>query len=250
MADEYIDYWEVGEYGGQCVSALGNLTGVATLLNVSALQTQVQTAVSAVNTQMELVGIKRSDLRGHRQTVEEAAAEGRSVIEKLHQFLGSLEDDAPVDREAFFPGMKLGTLAALKPADVRARLDDMVRGFAVAKNAAMPERAARLLKVTSARDAMDTAISGKSGSNTQKLQSSAGLVAAREAFLVVYNKVAKPMVRGQLVALGREAEMKNFFPDLAVNEGSRKTATNGEPQPTEPQPSPQPSPQPTEPVPA
>lgn len=242
MADEYIDYWEVGEYGGQCVSALGSLGSDATLLNVSALQTQVQSAVSAVNTQMELAGMKRSDLRGHRQTVEEAAVEGRSVIEKFHWWLGSQDDDAPMDREAFFPGMKLGTLAALKPADVRARLEDMVRGFAVPKNAAMPERAARLLKVTTARDAMDAAIAGKGGSSAQKLQSTAGLVAAREAFLVVYNKVAKPMVRGQLVALGREAEMKNFFPDLAVNEGSRKAATSGEPQPTVPQP--------TEPLPA
>ena len=34
--------------------------------------------------------------------------------------------------------------------------------------------------------------------------------------------VAKPIVRGQLAALGREQEMKDFFPDLAVNEGSRR----------------------------
>ena len=46
MADDYIDYWEVSEYGGQCVTALGTLGVASTLLNAAALQTQMQTAVS------------------------------------------------------------------------------------------------------------------------------------------------------------------------------------------------------------
>ena len=228
MADDYIDYWEVSEYGGQCVTALGTLGVASTLLNAAALQTQMQTAVSRVNTELANTGLQRSDLRGQRQTVDEAAAEGKTAIEKFHKWLGSVEDSVDMDRDAFFQGMKLGPVSTYKPADVKGRLDDLIRGFDVTRNAAMPERAARLLKLTTARDALQAALTGKTSTNTQKLQGSAELVAAREAFLFLYNKVAKPMVRGQLVALGRENEMKVFFPDLAVNEGIRKTTEVGD----------------------
>ena len=237
MADEYIDAWEVGEYGGQCVRALGTLAGVAPLLDAATLQTQVQAAVDRVSAELQKAGIQRSDLRGRRQTADEAAAEGKTAIKKFHRWLGSLDDDVDLDREAFFRGMKLGPVSTYKPADVKGRLDDLILGFAAARNATMPERANRLQKLTTARDALATALSGKGGASAQKLQGSAELVAARKAFLFLYNKVAKPMVRGQLAALGREQEMKAFFPDLAVNEGSRRTARNREPQATEPQPS-------------
>lgn len=227
MADEYIDYLEVGEYGRGCVAALARLAGAATLVNVEALSAQVEAAVGAVDQELERAGVERGDLRGQRRSVEEAAADGRKAIEKHHAWLKALDDDAPVDREAFFPGMRLGALAALKPADVQSRLGALVRGFAVAGNAAMPERADRLQRLTAARDALDAAIAGKGGATALKIQSTAGLVAAREAFLHVYNKVAKPVVRGQLAALGREQELKEFFPDLAVNETSRRGEDGG-----------------------
>ncbi|HSN98864.1 MAG TPA: hypothetical protein VLS89_11285, partial [Candidatus Nanopelagicales bacterium] len=101
MADDYIDYLEVGEYGGGCVTALGRLVGVATLVNVQALQAEVQGAVSGVDQELEKAGIQRSDLRGQRKTVEAAAAEGRKEVEKFHGWLKSLDDNAAVDREAF-----------------------------------------------------------------------------------------------------------------------------------------------------
>jgi len=37
--------------------------------------------------------------------------------------VGSLDDDVVFDKEAFFPGDKLGALSNLKPADLRSRAD-------------------------------------------------------------------------------------------------------------------------------
>lgn len=221
MADNYIDYFEVEEYGTGFLTALDRLEEEATLLNVTALRDLVQGAVTRVNQELQSAGIQRSDLRGQRMSVDEAAERGRKEIERFHGYLTSLDDSATVDKEAFFKGMKVGLVSKFKPHDVKARLNDLVRGFEAAANATLPDRAARLAKLTTARTALDTALSDKGTSYAVKLQTTASLVEAREAFLVAYNQVAKPLLRGQLASLGREREMRDFFPDLRVNEGRR-----------------------------
>ncbi|EYF00091.1 hypothetical protein [Chondromyces apiculatus] len=225
MADSYIDYFEVDEYGTGFLTALTRLEEEADLLNVTALRDLVQGAVTRVNQELQSAGIQRSDLRGQRVSVDEAAERGRKEIERFHGYLTSLDDSATADKEAFFRGMKVGLMSKFKPADVNAKLNELVRGFEVAANATLPERAARLARLTQARDTLHEALSGKGMSYAFKLKTTANLTEAREAFLVAYNQVAKPVIRGQLARLGREKEMRDFFPDLRVNEDRRPSGT-------------------------
>ncbi|AKT42963.1 hypothetical protein [Chondromyces crocatus] len=218
MADNYIDYFEVDEYGGGFLTALMRLEGVATLVNVSGLRGLVLGSVQGVNQELKNAGITRSDLRGQRVGVEEATSRGRKELERFHSYLNSLDEAAQFDREAFFKRSKLGALSALKPADVNARLKDAIRGFDVPANVALPDRVARLAKLTEASDDLEAALADKGTSVAVKLKSTASLVQARERFLHVYNQVAKPLVRAELSLLGREREMRDFFPDLRVHE--------------------------------
>lgn len=54
-------------------------------------------------------------------------------------------------------------------------------------------------------------------------KTTAGLSEAREEFLTLYNGVAKRLIQGVLIELGRKDEYELFFKDLLVNEsGSTK----------------------------
>lgn len=224
MADDYIDYLEVGEYGGHFVEEAQKLVGASKLVDVEELRTLIGNAVEKVAVELEAAGVKRSDMRTSRGSVETATEAARKEIDRFYSFLGSLDDDVKVDKAAFFPGNKLGALAALKPADLKGKLDDLARGFSAPANAALPDRAKWEQKLTGARDALGGALVGKGGARGLSIKSTAGLIAAREGFLKAYNGVAKRLIQGLLASLGREGEMKLFFSDLVVHESGKARA--------------------------
>lgn len=221
MADNHIDFFEVGEYGGHFVEEVQKLVQVSPLVNVEALIALVGGAVGSVNAELEKVGVKRSDLRTGRSDTEGAAERGRKEIERFYSYLGSLDDDVAVDRKAFFSEGKMGALAVLKPGDVKSKLEDVLRGFTAPANAGLPEHAKWAQKLGAARDGLAGALAGKGSARSVSVQSTAGLVAAREEFLDSYNGVAKRLIRGLLASLKREEEMRLFFLDLQVNEGGK-----------------------------
>jgi len=216
--DTHIDYFEVGEYGDHFVSESKKLDNETTLVNVPALRARVAAAVAAVHSELEKADITRSALRKGRDETSASSVVLRKEIEKFYSYLGSLDDDVAFDKEAFFPGDKLGNLSQLKPADLRSRADDILRGFNVTANTQLPNAATWKTKLEKARDAAASAVQGKGSSNTASIIGTAGLIAARERFLKIYG-VAKRLVRGALIDLERENEYRLFFADLQVNEG-------------------------------
>ena len=148
----------------------------------------------------------------------------RKAIEKLWSHLGALDDEVAVDRRAFFPDGVKGNLTDLKPADLKGRLDQALRGFTVPANAGLPDAKKWHTRLTDARDGLAAALSGHGEARGASKIGTAGLNAARERFLGAYNGVAKPLVRGLLAALGRQDEYDTFFKDLQVQEdGARAT---------------------------
>jgi hypothetical protein len=241
MADRYIDYLEVGEYGDHFVSESKKLDNLSPLVDVPALRAKVQAAVTAVDDELAKVGIKRGDLRGGRDSTAAATAAGKDLIQRFYYALRALPKAAGVDAEAFFPGGALGEVTHAKPADVNARLGALLKGFDTAANtAAASALGAWRADITAGRDTLSVALTGKGGAQGTSITSTAALVAARESFLRVYNKVAKKVVSGLLAELGREAEYELFFKDLTVNEGPKATK-KGEDAPA---PAPAPAPQP------
>lgn len=235
MADDYIDYLECGEYGDHCVSEASKLVGLSEIVDVEALRTYVKGAVHAVDLELEKVGIKRSSLRDDRKLTQTKTAAGRKEIEKFFNYLGTLDDDVSFDRESFFPGGNLGPLAALKPADVEAKLGAVLRGFAASANSALPERDKWKGKLEKARDELVSSLASKGGTQADSITGTKGLVTARANFLLAYNGVAKPVIEGLLAKLGRRGEMRRFFKDLQVNETAPpKTPQGTEPPPQEP----------------
>ena len=77
--------------------------------------------------------------------------------------------------------------------------------------------------------ALSIAITGKGDASADAFVATAELIAARKNFLHVYNRVAKPIVRGVLAHLGREDEFPLFFKDLTVNEGGSSTPAQNAP---------------------
>lgn len=217
MADRYIDYFEVSEYGSYFVTEAALLVGASELVNIAALRQRVSAAVEAVVVELEKIGIRRSDLRIGHADVDAALPAVRRELERFHNFLGGLEDDAEVDRESFFPGDRLGNLASLKPADLLARLDEVLLGFLVPANAGVPERDKRKAKLEAVRKTLADALGSSSANTNRVISATAGLAAARERFLGLYNGVAKPLVRAMLADLGRADEYTRFFLDLQVD---------------------------------
>ena len=229
MADRYIDYLEVGEYGDHFISESNKLDNLSPLVDVPALRAKVQTAVTAVDDELAKVGIKRGDLRGGRETTAAATATAKDLMQRFYYFLLSLPKSSGVDLEGFFPGQVLGDLARVKPADVNGRLGAIVKGFDTAANkAAAPALGTWQQDFTAARDALSAALTGKGGALGTSITSTAELVAARESFLRVYNKVAKKLVSGLLADQGREAEYELFFKDLTVNEDPKPAKKGGD----------------------
>jgi hypothetical protein len=235
MADLYIDLMECGEYADHLLTEGKKLVGLSKVVDVEALLTYVGGAAAVVDGELAKQGIKRSDVRTSRTDVEAQTEAGRKEIKRFYKHLGTLDDDVVVDRHAFFEGGKMGDVAKLKPADVQKKIKRALEGFAAPANAALPDKAKWQGRLEKARDALGTALDQKTSSVGTKIVQTAELQAARESFLVAYNNVAKPVVRGLLAQLGRERELKRYFKDLTVSEGrkSKGTTEGGEGTPAE-----------------
>lgn len=222
MADRYIDYFEVGEYGDYFVSRSKELDGLSPLVDVPALRAKVQAAIDGVDAELGNAGIQRGDLRTGRDATATAAAEARDLIQRFYYTLLGLPASSGVDVAAFFPGKLLGDVTNLKPDDVKGRLVALLKGFDTAANkAAAASFGAWQEDLAAGRDKLAAAVTDKGGSLGTSVTGTAALNASRESFLRVYNKVAKKLVSGLLADVGREAEYELFFKDLTVNEGGK-----------------------------
>lgn len=218
--DDYIDYLECLEYGAHFTTEVKKLSGASQLVDMDALASHVGSAMALVETELQKQGVNRSGVRLDRQDVEAKTKAARKTLEKFYHYLGSLDDESAVDIEAFFAKGNLGTLAALKPADVAQRLGEVLRGFAV--NASVPNGASWKTKLEDAQSALVAALSGKGSSTGTSIQGTAALVAARESFLVAYNGVAKKLVSGVLTVLEKKDDLRLYFKDMQVNESRSK----------------------------
>jgi hypothetical protein len=227
MADDYIDYLECLEYGEFFTSEVKKLLGKTNLVDIAALGAHVTSAMQSVATELEKQGVNRSGVRIDRKDVEAKTVAMRKALEKFYHHLGSLDDDAGVDIDAFFAGGNLGGLAALKPADVVQRAAEVARGFAA--NTSLPEGAKWKTRLEDAQSALVGALSGKGASTGTSIQGTTALIAARQDFLLAYNGVAKKLIAGVLTSLGRKDELRLYFKDLQVNESSRAKLTTEEP---------------------
>ena len=229
MADDYIDYLECLEYGEFFTTEVQKLAGASNLVDIDALSAYVGTAMRSVATELEKQGVNRSGVRIDRQDVEVKTTTMRKTLEKFYHYLGSLDDDANLDIAAFFAGGNLGTLSALKPADVAQRANEVIRGFAA--NTAVPDGARWKTRLEDAQSALVAALSGKGSSTGTSIQGTASLVVARENFLNAYNGVAKKLIGAILTSLGRKDELRLYFKDLQVNESGRAKPAPEEPTP-------------------
>lgn len=229
MADDYIDYLECLEYGTFFTTEVKKLAVASNLVDIDALRTYVGAAMQAVATELEKQGVNRSGVRLDRQDVEAKTKTMRKTLEKFYHYLGSLDDEAGVDIAAFFAQGNLGSLAALKPADVAQRAGEVIRGFAV--NTTVPNGAAWKTRLEDAQTALVSALSGKGSSTGSSIQGTAALVDARQNFLIAYNGVAKKLVGGILTSLGKKDDLRRYFKDLQVNESSSGAAADAPPVP-------------------
>lgn len=227
MADDNIDYLECLEYGDHFDKEVAKLLGKSKLVDVGEVKTYVASTVIAVAAELEKQGIKRSGVRVDRKEVAAKTIALRKGIEKFHHYLGSLDDDQGFDLDAFFKHGNLGSISTLKLADLDQFAGEVLRGFAAPANANLPDAAKWKLRLENAQSALGKTIADKNASAGITIQGTAALVAARQAFLVAYNGVAKRLVQAVLIQLGRKDELRLFFKDLQVNEGSASpTAPN------------------------
>ena len=220
MADDRFDYLECLEYGDHFDKEIDELNGKSKLVDVGELKTLVASATAAVGTELEKQGIKRSGVRVDRKDVAAKVTILRKDIEKFHHYVGSLDDDQGFDLDAFFKDGNLGSISTLKPADLVQFAGDVLRGFAVDANANIPDAAKWKLRLATSQSALKGAIADKSASSGNTIQGTVALVAARQAFLVAYNGIAKRLVQAVLIQLDRKDELRLFFKDLQVNEGA------------------------------
>lgn len=234
MADDYIDYLECREYGNHFCNEAKNLIGASALGDIGALITHLQSHIGAVTTELGKQGIEKSGTRVNRQEAEAKSSALRAQITKFHHYLSSLDDNIPFDMEAFFKKGMLGDIAKQKPADLIEKAAQILRGFEAPGNSALPEADKWKTKLQAAEDQLSTATLGKSTHSGQHIRATKELIAARQAFLKAYNRVAKPIVRAVLVSLEREHEMPLYFKDLAVNEEAAGKESNPPANPAEP----------------
>ncbi|MBK9264014.1 MAG: hypothetical protein IPM54_29955 [Polyangiaceae bacterium] len=226
MADPYIDYREVSEYGRQFVSAVTPLAGQSELVDVVKLAALVSSAVDAVEAELQKATSDRSDLRGERTDTSEAAETVRDTVSRFYYHLRSLPKATVFDFEAFYPGQTMGDLSSMKPADLNAKAGEVLRGFDTDKNKNVAAFSTWKTELATAHQTLTNALAGKGNATGKSFVATAALVEARKTFLHRYNKVAKPIMRGLLAQLGREHELPLYFKDLAVNEGGKAKAPN------------------------
>ena len=225
MADRYIDPFEVQEYGSYFLTEVLPLVGLSRLVDVDALRQLVEDDMRRVATELAKSGLQRGDLRQGRASLATAVPTLRQEIQRFWNFLHGLDASVRFDLQAFFPGGRLGSINELKPADLGAKADEIVRGFDLPANAQLPERESRLAKLVLARAALGEGLSARSGAANRSISATSALGQAREKFLRTYNGVAKRLVLGLLTQLGREEEYVRFFLDLQVHEDSPARTT-------------------------
>jgi hypothetical protein len=221
VADRYIDYREVSEYGRFFWVRSAQLVGASPLVDIEVVRQRVLAEVEFVEGAHGSTRTQRSDFRIGQDDVGEAAPELADVLRRFFHHLKALPGTVAVDRKAFFPTGKLGKLHLLKPADVLARGDEVLHGFTVPANAALVGAADWQGEVTTARTTLADALAGKHQARGGASSSVGSLAAARERFLHVYNVLAKRLVHVVLADLGRMGEYRSFFLDLQVNEDGR-----------------------------
>lgn len=230
MADRYIDYWEVSEYGRHFLDEAQELVGATPLVDMEQVRQRVLAEIEAVEAELGTTGTQRSGLRVGRGSIAEAVEAARDVCRRFYRHLQTVPADAGLDLAAFFPGEKLGDLLRLKPADLLARASEVLRGFDAPVNAALPGREVWQPELQTARDALAAAVAGKREAGRGARVAGAALTEARLRFLHAYNKLAKGAVRLALADLGRDVDFKKFFLDTQVNEnGSAGSGSDEEP---------------------
>lgn len=219
MADTYIDYLECREYGNHLLSAVPALMGKSPLVDIAALIALVQSSTAAVSAELDKQGAEKSGTRVNRAEVEAKRNGLLTAIGKFYSYLDSLDESIIFDMGAFFEGGVKGDLGKLKPADLVERNTRLMAGFDAPQNATIPNADAWKSKLQTSENQLTAALTGKSTSESGQVRATHELIEARQSFLKVYQRIAKPLVRAVLVSLEREHEMPLFFKDLAVNEG-------------------------------
>lgn len=223
MADRYIDYDEVSEYGNHFLAALPSLAGKSTLIDLAKLDSLVSTAMQNVESELQKTTGDRSSLRGERSDTSQATTALRDVLTRFYYFLKSVPAQNALDIDAHFPGQTMGELSTLKPADLESKAADVLRGFETSANKASNILAPWKTEIVAARQTLSDALAGKGNATGKSFVATAALIQARKDFLHAYNKVAKPILRGVLASLDRENEWPLFFKDTTVNEDGKPT---------------------------
>lgn len=218
MADKYIDYREVVEYGRHLIAELQRLIGLSTVVDIGVLQQLVQAVVDAMEGALAVANRQQSGARAGRTGTAEAKAATVDTLQRFHFHLKTLPQGTACDHEAFFAGGMLNGLVRLKPADVLARADYAISGFSAPANAALPGAAEWLPALLDSRNALAEAIRSKREARGNDRDAVGSLAEIRERFLNVYNNMAKRLVWAVLAETGRLDEYRRYFLDLQVNE--------------------------------
>jgi hypothetical protein len=206
---------------------VAELVDLSPLVDVEALRQLILSAVVAVETGMLVTDTQHSSLRTERGGADALAETLADLLRRYYLYLQSLPPQVSFDLAAFFPAGKIKPVSSLKAEDLLSRADDVLRGFAMPANAMLPDAITWQAEIVVARANLAGAIGGKLGAAHGASGATESLVQARERFLRVYLKVARPLIRGLLAALGREHELRRFFRDMQVAE-SRAPGQPGE----------------------
>lgn len=219
MADTYIDYREVTEYGRHFLARAATLESVSGLpVDIARLRTLVEAAIVRVETERDGDDTLGSSLRVGQSGTVAAAAVVRSDIRRFFFYLQSLPDDVSFDMASFFDRGKLGSLEDAKPADVLDKAKRLLHAFNSPANTALPGSVQWRATLDAGRTALDAALTDKINAKGDIRTRKSALAAARLEFLRLYNRIAKRLIRAALIYLDREGEYRQFFLDLQVNE--------------------------------
>lgn len=221
MADRYIDNREVIEYGRHFLREVVRLIGASSIVDITLLAQLVQNVVEAMEAALGVAQVQQSGARTERASASGAAADTSDALRRFHYHLKTLPSDTTFDRDAFFGRSSMDEIGRLKPADLLARAEEVVRGFAVPANAGLPGADEWRPVISAARDSLAAAIAGKQQATGGNKDATASVSEIRHNFLNVYNNVAKRMVWAVLAQIGRLDDYHRYFLDLQVNEGGR-----------------------------
>lgn len=225
MADRYIDNREVVEYGRHFLREVTRLIGLSPLVDIAFLQQLVQACVDAMETALAAASQQQSRARVGRAGTAAAAAGTVESLRRFHYHLKALPREVQFDHEAFFVRAVMGRLDRLKPADLLARAERALAGFAAPANAGLPDAAEWQRIIETARDALAATIAGKQAATGGNRDATGSLEDIRLRFVDLYNNVAKRLVWALLAHTGRLDEYRRYFLDLQVNESGRGRST-------------------------